>query len=145
MPPEASLEATTQAPTGTDGLIVFDADCVICSGFARFVVRNDPSGRFRFTAATSPLGRSHYRRLGLDPDAMETNIVVTGGRSHVKMASFTAVMAALGWPWRAFMLLDLLPRPIGDWLYDRVARNRYRIGRRACPLPSEALLGRLVE
>lgn len=135
----------TTLPRDMPDLIVFDSDCIICSGFARFVARHDKSARFRFVSATSALGRRHYAALGLDPDLMETNIVVIAGRAHLKMASFTAVMGALGWPWRLLTALRILPRPIADWLYDRIARNRYRIGRRACPLPSEDLRGRLVD
>lgn len=139
----------TSGPTtlsrDTPDLIVFDSDCIICSGFARFVAKHDRTARFRFVSAASTLGRRHYAALGLDPDLMETNIVIIDGRAHLKMASFTAVMGVLGWPWRLLTALRILPRPVADWLYDRVARNRYRIGRRACPLPSEDLLGRLVE
>ena len=48
-------------------------------------------------------------------------------------------------PWRSasagagalLSVLRLLPRPLGDWLYDRVARNRYALFGRTehCMLP----------
>ncbi|MDD3446956.1 MAG: DCC1-like thiol-disulfide oxidoreductase family protein [Zavarzinia sp.] len=126
-------------------LIVFDGHCLLCSGFVRFVSRRDRVGRFRYVTAQSPLGRALYARYGLDPDAMETNIVVIDGRPHVRMASFAAAMAALGWPWRALALAGVLPRFLGDPLYRFIANNRYRLGRRSCPLPSAALRDRLIE
>jgi predicted DCC family thiol-disulfide oxidoreductase YuxK len=131
---------------GPRNLVVFDDVCVLCSGFARLVLRADREGRFRFTSARSPLGRAVYERLGLDPEAMETNVVVVDGRPHLRLASFAAAMGALGWPWRALAAVGWLPRRVADPLYGLIARNRYRLlGRRACPLPPADLRGRLLD
>lgn len=125
-------------------LIVFDAACVFCSGFAQFMHRHDHEGRFRFVTAQSEFGQALYRRYGLDPVAMTTNIVITGGKAHVKMAAFAAAMVTLGPPWRWLSLARFLPGQ--DWLYDRIARNRYRIaGKRDCALPPPELKARLIE
>ena len=132
-------------PTPASDLIVFDGLCVFCSGFARFMARHDRAGRFRFVTAQSATGQALYRRHGLDPLAMETNIVIADGRAHVKMAAFATAMRSLGWPWRALAIAGWLPRRLSDRLYNSIARNRYRLGRRDCPLPSAALRGRLVE
>jgi predicted DCC family thiol-disulfide oxidoreductase YuxK len=126
-------------------LIVFDGHCIFCSGFARFVARWDKAERFRFVTAHSPLGRALYQAHNLDPDLMETNIVIVGGRAHVKMAAFAAAMQALGWPWRGLAVLGRVPRGISDPAYDWIARNRYRFGRQACVMPSAALKARLIE
>ena len=128
-----------------DNLIVFDGICVLCSGFACFVARHDRTAGFRFVDAHSQTGQALYRIHGLDPQKMETNIVICRGQAYTKMASFTAAMTSLGWPWKALMVLDLLPRELANWIYDRIARNRYRLGRRACPLPSKALRERLLD
>ena len=135
----------TGVPALPDGdLIVFDGLCVVCSGFARLVVRADPEARFRCVTAQSDLGRSLYLRHGLDPDLMETNIVIVGGRAHVRMGAFAAAMGRLGWPWRVLAVVGVIPRPLADPLYRLIARTRYGWGRRACPLPSADLRGRLV-
>ena len=130
--------------TGTD-LIVFDGTCIFCSGFARFLARYDRKVRFSFVTAQSEKGRALYRRYGLDPDLMETNIVIVDGVAHVKMAAFAVAVSAIGWPWRMFAVLGYIPRPLSNWLYDRIARNRYLFGRRKCVLPSDELRGRIVD
>jgi len=126
-------------------LIVFDGTCVYCSSFARIVARLDRADRFRFVTAHSPLGQTLYRAHGLDPVAMETNIVILDGQAHVKMAAFAAAVGALGWPWRLAAVLGWLPKHLSDPLYDWIARNRYRFGRQACVVPSPALRARLIE
>ncbi len=135
----------TADPLPGGNLIVFDGICTFCSSFARFMAKHDERAGYRFVNAHSDTGRALYRRYDLDPDLMETNIVIFNGRAYTRMASFTAAMTSLGWPWRALAILNLLPSRLSDWLYDRVAQNRYRFGRRACPLPSQALKDRLID
>ena len=131
-------------PHHTD-LIVFDGTCIFCSGFVQFMSRHDKTGQFRLVTAQSATGRALYDLHNLDPDLMETNIVIVDGVPHVKLAAFTAAMQAIGWPWRTLAVLNLMPRPVANWLYDRIARNRYVFGRRARQMPSAELRGRLVE
>lgn len=118
-------------------LVVFDGVCVLCSGFARFILKRDRAFAFRLTTAQSPLGQALYRHYGLDPDAFETNLVLADGRAHAKLDSIAATGERLGGPWRALSLLRLLPRSLADWLYDRVARNRYALFGRteSCMIP----------
>ncbi|MDN3720012.1 DCC1-like thiol-disulfide oxidoreductase family protein [Roseibium salinum] len=63
---------------------------------------HDKNAGFRFVDAHSETGRALYRRYGLDPDLMESNIVILDGNAYTRMASFTAAMRSLGWPWRLF-------------------------------------------
>ncbi|MBZ9672179.1 thiol-disulfide oxidoreductase DCC family protein [Mesorhizobium sp. ES1-3] len=127
-------------------LIVFDGVCVFCSGFVHMVVRLDRKTRFRFATAQSPLGEALFRKYHLPTNSYETNLVLVGGVPFTRLDSFVAVMAELGWPWRAARVLLLLPRPLRDWLYDRIARNRYALfGRKdSCDVPSAELRGRLI-
>lgn len=108
-------------------LIVFDGVCVLCSGFARFVARHDRAGQFRFTAAQSALGQALFRHYGLDTVNYETNLLVAEGRVFGKLAAVRGIMWRLGGAWRLCSLTALLPARLGNWLYDRVALNRYRL------------------
>ena len=128
-------------------LIVFDGVCVLCSGFARFVATRDRQGRILFTAAQSPLGQGLFRHLGLDTVNYETNLLIADGRVFAKMAAFSGIMARLGNPWRLGAAIDALPAGLADGLYDRIARNRYRLfgQREACIMPDAAWRGRVIE
>lgn len=128
------------------GLIVFDGECVLCSGFVQWVMRHDKSGYFRFTAAQSPLGQALFTHYGFDTTEFETNLVITDGRHYHHAATVAEVGRRLGGAWNVFALIDVFPTPITRWVYHRVAKNRYAImGRRdTCLMPS-ALQGRYVE
>lgn len=136
-----SVPAFPDAP-----LIVFDDVCVLCSGFVQWVIRHDRNRVFRFTSAQGPVGQALYRDLGLDPVQFETNLLVVGGVAYGKFAGVIEVAMRLGGVWRAAALFKLLPASVGDWLYDRIARNRYALfGRReVCWTPSPDIADRVI-
>lgn len=127
-------------------LIVFDGICVLCSRFAEFVARRDGRSVFRFTAAQSPLGQALFAHYGLDPVNFETNLLIEDGIAFGKMDAFARIVPRLGGLWRMTSAVRLLPRPVADWLYDRIARNRYRLfGRHeTCVVPGPRWRGRIV-
>ncbi|MCB1511778.1 MAG: DUF393 domain-containing protein [Hyphomicrobiaceae bacterium] len=127
------------------GLIVFDGDCILCSRFVQFVLAHDRQAYFRFTTAQGPLGQALYRHYGLDAVDFETNLVIIEGVLHEKLSAFAEVTQRIGGGWQVLSILRQLPRPIADWTYDRIAKNRYAMfGRReSCLMPS-ALEGRYV-
>ncbi len=120
-----------------DGLVLFDGVCVLCSGWVRFLLARDRDGAFRFTPIQSPYGRALSARLGIDPDNPETNVTIAGGRAYFKLDT---VMQSLGRcpHWGFVRALAILPRPLRNWIYDRVARNRYRLFGRteSCMVPT---------
>jgi len=130
----------------TAPLIVFDGVCVLCAGFVQWVIARDPGRRFRFTSAQGPLGQALYRDLGLDPVRFETNLLVVDGVAYGKLRGFIEILIRLGGGWRAAAALRMLPSPLGDWLYDRIAKNRYRLFgvRETCWLPSPEIADRVV-
>jgi predicted DCC family thiol-disulfide oxidoreductase YuxK len=145
--PEPNRPASpSQAYDASRPLIVFDGVCVFCSGFVQLILKLDQKKRFRFATAQSPLGEALFRRHGLPTGDYDSNLAIIDGAAFTKLDSFVAVMSALGWPWRATKARLILPRPLRDWLYDRVARNRYALfGRKdSCEIPSSELRQRLI-
>lgn len=133
------------APDLPDGLILFDGVCILCSNWVRFVVRHDQAARFRFAAVQHEPGRTMARRLGINPDAPETNAVVLNGMALFKFDTVLAVLGCLpGWGWAR--LLRGVPRPVRNWGYDRIARNRYALFgcTDACMVPTPEIARRII-
>ena len=127
------------AVTTAHPIIVFDAQCVLCSANAQFVLRHDRRGYFRLASMQGEVGAALYRRFGIDPADPESMIVVDGARLYRDSDAILAIYAGLGWPWRALAGVGrLVPRFVRDPLYRWIARHRYRLfGRRdVCWVPS---------
>ena len=107
-------------------IIIFDGHCVLCSRFARFLLRHDRRAVFRLMAAQSPLGQAVFRQLGLDPIQFETNVLLDQGYAWFKSDGTIRMFVLLGLPWSALAVLRLLPRSLCDHLYDWIARNRLK-------------------
>lgn len=131
---------------GTD-LIVFDGECVLCSGFFRFMLARDSAARFRFATAQGPIGQALYQALGLPTDEFETNLVIVDGVIYQKLDAFAAAMQALGGAWRIFGAVRVLPGWLKNPSYLIIARNRYRLFGRydSCMIPDASLRARFLE
>ena len=127
-------------------LIVFDGECVLCSGFFRFMLRRDRDKRFKFVIAQSDLGTRLYRALDLPTDDFETNLVIVDGMIHQRLDAFAFAMRAIGWPWRGLAAVRFLPRILKDPAYHAIARNRYSLFGRAqtCMIPDDAVKSRFL-
>jgi predicted DCC family thiol-disulfide oxidoreductase YuxK len=109
-----------------DWLILFDGVGVFCSWWVRFVIERDASAKLRFTAVQSAYGQPLAARLGIDPEHPETNSVIVGGHAYFKSDAAIRMLSHLPrWSW--VTVFELVPRRVRDWLYDRVARRRYRL------------------
>lgn len=129
-----------------EGLILYDGVCVLCSRWVRKVIARDPARRFRFVSVQSPYGRAMARSLGIDPEAPETNAVVSGGLAHFKSDAVLAVLSGLEGV-SAAKAFAVLPKPLRDRLYDRLASNRYRLFGQSdvCIPPPPAERGRFLD
>lgn len=112
---------------GKQPLIVFDGVCVLCSGFAKWVIKRDKKKLFLFTFAQSELGKNLYNHFDLDGVEFETNLVIFEGDVFVRMQAFFQICKVLGLPWRLISLLNFLPQTVLNWIYERIKNNRYQI------------------
>lgn len=125
---------------------VMDADCAICSWGARMIHRLDRTGTVRICPIQTDLGASLLRHYGLAPDDPASWLFIDTGAAH---ADFDAVIHAGrrfgGWG-RLTLVLLIIPKPLRDWLYLRLARNRYRLFGRGdmCAIPDATFRKRLM-
>jgi len=127
-------------------IVLFDAECVLCSANAQFMLKFDRSRQFRLASMQGEVGAALFRAHGIDPTDPDTILLVDGDRVLTNSDAVLAIYTGLGWPWRIAGLARVIPRPIRDTAYRWVARNRYRIfGRReTCWVPRPEDAGRFL-
>ncbi len=134
--PSSASNPGLSPPRPDNHIIVYDGVCKLCNGWARFLIRFDRHHRFTLTAAQSAEGKALLSRYGLPTEQLETMLLVEGERAFTRSTAFIRVVWRLGLPWNLAAAVWLIPAPIRNWLYDRVALNRYALfGRHDhCPL-----------
>lgn len=118
-------------------IVVFDAQCLLCNGWVRFLLRHDRSGVFRYASMQGATGRALLAQAGLQVAGLQTLLLVDSTRAWQHTAAILRILHALGWPWRLAWAAWLVPAPLRDAVYRWLARNRYRVlGRtESCVLP----------
>ncbi|MEJ0067826.1 MAG: DCC1-like thiol-disulfide oxidoreductase family protein [Pseudomonadota bacterium] len=112
----------------------------------RFLAPRDRAGKLWFAAVQSRTGQAVLARSGLPTDRFDSFVFLEAGRLYFKSDAVFRLVRYMTWPWPVLVIGRLLPRPIADWLYDCVARNRYRLfGRKdVCMMPSAELVRRFL-
>jgi predicted DCC family thiol-disulfide oxidoreductase YuxK len=138
-------------------VVYFDGVCNLCNGFVDYLIRRDKAGVLRFAplqGATARLRLTADVRDSLssvvfedDANVAKGGIAVNalgggaGGGGKVSLRSEAALraIAAIGGLHRGVLIfLWIVPTGLRDWVYNRVADNRYKwFGQRdTCRLPT---------
>ena len=135
-------------PAFDDGapVAVMDANCAICSWGARMIHRLDTSGRVRICPVQSPLGGALMAHYGLEAEDPESWLFLVDGVAYADSDAIMKAGRCFGGWGRIAGGLRVLPRPVRDWFYRALARNRYRLFGRAdlCALPDPDFKARLL-
>lgn len=127
-------------------IAVMDGDCALCGFGARMIARFDRAEQFRICPGQTELGTALLAHYGLRPDDPESWLLLMDGKVYGSLDAIVRVGATVGGVGHALWPLKLLPRAVQDWIYRRIARNRYALFGRSdmCALPDARLKARLL-
>ena len=126
---------------------MFDGICHLCNGLVDFVIARDPAAHFRFASLQSDAARRVLSDVNAEHPLPDSFVLVEDGRLFMRSDAALRIARRLGVPWSLAYGLTVLPRPLRDWAYDIVARNRYHwFGKReTCRVPTPGLRRRFLE
>jgi predicted DCC family thiol-disulfide oxidoreductase YuxK len=118
----------------------------LCSWSVQFLAPRDRDGVLWFAAIQSATGQAVLNQHGIPAQDWESFVLIEDGRAYFKSEAFFRIVRYMTRPWPIVRIGRYLPRSLADWLYDRVARNRYAVfGRKAvCMLPRPDLAARFL-
>lgn len=118
-------------------ILLFDGVCNLCNGFVQFVLLRDPTETFKFASLQSDFGRQKMAELGLNPEQLDTVIMVENGKAYTHSDVPLRVVRKMPGLWPLLSIFVIIPKFIRDPIYNWIARNRYRwFGKRkSCMLP----------
>ncbi|WP_144484986.1 thiol-disulfide oxidoreductase DCC family protein [Bacillus pumilus] len=119
-------------------LILFDGVCNVCSGAVQFVIKRDPNERMMFASLQSETGQRILKENGLPLDEFNSFIYIEKGTLYTKSTGILKAMRQLKGIYRWSYLFLAIPRPIRDWFYEQIAKNRYKwFGQKtSCMMPT---------
>ena len=119
-------------------IVLFDGVCNFCNRSVNFVIKRDTRGYFRFAPLQTAKGGEIARKHGIDPERLETFVLVENGRAYRKSGAALRIARRLGGLYALAYGLIAVPPFMRDFFYDWFARRRYRwFGKREqCMVPS---------
>jgi predicted DCC family thiol-disulfide oxidoreductase YuxK len=139
------LKPSSELPVHEDRpILLYDGVCGLCNRGVQFILKHDHRDVFRFASLQSDFSADVLRKHGINPDTLDTVYLVLhqgdpAERLLARSDAGLAVLLLLGGVLRALALAGgTLPTFFLDFLYNIVARNRYRIFGKydTCPLPT---------
>ena len=122
--------------------MLYDGVCGLCNRLNQFLLKRDHRDRLRFASLQSEFAQRVLRAHDLDASDLDTVYVVLnhGAADEEVLARSDAIIHAvqqLGGIWKTISVGKLLPRSLGNAIYNVVASNRYRVFGKSdsCMLP----------
>jgi predicted DCC family thiol-disulfide oxidoreductase YuxK len=117
-------------------VIYFDGVCNLCNGFIDSLIQEDQNQFFKFAALQGASAKNVFPDI--NSESLKTVIVQVGDTRLQKAEAVLFILGALGGFWRIFTIFRIIPVRILNFVYDQIAKNRYRVfGKQSsCRLPS---------
>ncbi|MNP34955.1 hypothetical protein D3C76_1282650 [compost metagenome] len=128
-------------------IVLIDGMCFLCQGATKFIIRNDPAGRFHFASLQSVLGQKLLSERGVPMESMNTFVLIEDGHYYTRSTAALRIAKYLRGLWPLTYVLILIPNVIRDTVYQYIAKNRYRWFGKSdqCMLPTPELKGKWLE
>lgn len=129
-------------------IILFDGVCNLCDSSVQYVIKHDKKDIFRFVALQSELGQNILKHIGINPIHTDSIVLYEPGISYFyKSTAALEIAKGLSGIFTLASIFTLLPSGIRDFIYDYVARNRYKwYGKKeVCMIPTPELKAKFLE
>lgn len=127
-------------------VILFDGVCNFCNYWVNFILKRDKSDFFRFAALQSEAGQLLLVKHSLETSDFDTFILVDDENYFTKSTAALQIAGKLKSVVKLFYLFIFLPKPIRDFFYDLIAKNRYKFfgKKKQCRIPTEKEKGKFL-
>ena len=118
--------------------IIFDGVCNLCNASVDFLMRKDKKGVFKFASNQSEAGKELLAGEAEGQGEVNTIFFYDEGQLYRRSTAVLRLSRYLGFPWKLGYVLLIVPRAFRDWIYNWIARNRYKwFGKKdTCRLPT---------
>jgi predicted DCC family thiol-disulfide oxidoreductase YuxK len=127
-------------------IILFDGVCNLCNGFVNFVIRHDRQDRFLFGSLQSSSAKDLLNSFTYVRNDLSTVLLLEDQQLYSESTAVLKIFKKMNGPWPLLYGAIILPKPLRDFFYRLVARNRYKLfGRKdACMIPTPALTAKFL-
>ena len=115
-------------------IVLFDGVCGFCNKSIDTLILLDEKKQFSYSSLQGEFAKT----LPLEPD-IDSIIFYEEGKLYYKSTAILKIVRSLGGVWILTTVFYLIPRVVRDFIYDVIAKYRYKIfgKRETCRMPKE--------
>ena len=115
-------------------IVLFDGICNLCNASVRFITRHDKNNTIQFASLQSETAKQLLLKMNIDSQKIDSIIFISNEKMFIKSDAAIEIAKLMdGFP-RLLKYFQFIPRPIRDYVYDMIAKNRYRLFGKTCSL-----------
>lgn len=128
-------------------IVLFDGVCNLCNASVQFIIRHDKGLVFSFASLQSETANDLLKDFSYTATNLESIVLIENNRLYTRSTAALHIAKNLKGAARLLYTFIIIPRPLRDWVYNWIARNRYRwFGRKeSCMVPTKELQARFLE
>lgn len=128
-------------------IIIFDGVCNFCNGAVNFIIKRDSKRIFKFAPMQSEIAQTFMSKHQIHDIGYDTFILIKNDKCYLRTNAALEITKDLDGYWFMFRVFKIVPSKIRDYIYNLLARNRYRLfGKRAvCMMPSKEISDRFLK
>jgi len=116
-------------------ILLFDGECKFCNFWVGLIQRKKAQHKFIYLALESKEGKElrFAHKVDLSIDSV---LVIDSDKVYDKSSAAFKIAHTLGGFWNLTFVFWLIPKPLRNWLYDLIAKNRHLFfkNRNSCEL-----------
>ena len=127
------------------GIILFDGECNFCEKSVQFIIKRDPNGYFKFASLQSEIGKKLRKKYNV-PEHIDSLLLIEQDKWYDKSSAALRICKNLKGFYKISFVFLIIPKPIRDFFYDILAKNRYKwFGKtNHCVIPSQKIRNRFL-
>ncbi len=110
--------------TSDSNIILFDGVCNFCNFWVNFIMDRDVKSVFKFASLQSEAGIKLIEKHSINTKDIDSVILIMNNKYFVKSEAVLKIARELTSFWKIFYCFRFIPAPVGDFIYDIIAKNR---------------------
>ncbi len=111
--------------TNVHALVLFDGVCNLCNASVDFILKRDKKDYFRFASLQSAAALEITNKFKLPPGTLDSLLLQENDKLFMRSTAALRIARHLGGAWPILYGFIVIPKPIRDFFYDVIAKNRY--------------------
>lgn len=107
-------------------ILLFDGYCNLCHSSVQFVLKHEKNSDLYFTSLQSPTGIEILNHYSINPKEIDSLVLIEKNKAYIKSSAALRVSKYLKGLYPICFSLLIIPSFIRNWVYDYVAKNRYK-------------------